>query len=117
MHKHTNKHAYTGYTTANTLAASGRSAGGLLMGAVANLRPDVFRAIVAGVPFVDVMTTMCDPSIPLTVTEWEEWGNPNEKKYFDYMLQYSPVDNVRAVVGLACVCMCCVCMCCVCMYV
>ena len=76
-----------GVTTADRIAISGRSAGGLLVGAVINMRPDLFRACVAGVPFVDVMTTMCDPSIPLTVTEWEEWGNPNEAKYHDYMKQ------------------------------
>uniref|UniRef100_A0A6U4XG41 Prolyl endopeptidase n=1 Tax=Hemiselmis andersenii TaxID=464988 RepID=A0A6U4XG41_HEMAN len=83
-----------GVTTSDRLAITGRSAGGLLVGAVVNMRPDLFRACVAGVPFVDVMTTMCDPSIPLTVTEWEEWGNPNEDRYHDYMMSYSPVDNV-----------------------
>jgi len=61
------------------------------------MRPDLFKAAVGGVPFVDLMTTMSDPSIPLTIGEWEEWGNPNEKKFFDYMLSYSPIDNVRAV--------------------
>jgi oligopeptidase B len=85
----------SGYTQPSQLAISGRSAGGLLMGTVLNLRPDLFKAAVAGVPFVDIMVTMCDPSIPLTITEWEEWGNPNEKKYYDYMLSYSPVDNVK----------------------
>eukprot|EP00949_MAST-11_sp_MAST-11-sp1_P002494 g2494.t1 len=84
-----------GFTTASTLACEGRSAGGLLMGNVANMRPDLWRVVVAGVPFVDLMNTMCDPSIPLTTGEWEEWGNPNEDKYFDYMLSYSPYDNVR----------------------
>jgi len=64
-------------------------------GTVINLRPDLFKCAVAGVPFVDIMVTMSDPSIPLTITEWEEWGNPNEKKYFDYMMSYSPVDNVK----------------------
>ncbi|KAG5484620.1 hypothetical protein CUR178_07211 [Leishmania enriettii] len=83
-------------TTPSQLACEGRSAGGLLVGAVLNMRPDLFKAALAGVPFVDVMTTMCDPSIPLTTGEWEEWGNPNEYKYYDYMLSYSPVDNVRA---------------------
>ncbi|KAJ1482204.1 peptidase S9, prolyl oligopeptidase, partial [Baffinella frigidus] len=73
----------------------GRSAGGLLVGNVINMRPDLFKAAVAGVPFVDLMTTMSDPSIPLTIGEWEEWGNPNEKKFYDYMLSYSPVDNIR----------------------
>jgi len=65
------------------------------MGNVVNWRPDLFQAVVAGVPFVDLMNTMCDPSIPLTTGEWEEWGNPNEDKYFDTMLSYSPYDNVR----------------------
>jgi len=86
----------TGYTSPKTLAIEGRSAGGLLMGAVLNMRPDLFQVAVAGVPFVDVMNTMCDPSIPLTTGEWEEWGNPNEYKYFDYMRSYSPLDNIIA---------------------
>ena len=85
----------TGRTTADTLSCEGRSAGGLLIAAVLNMRPDLWACAIAGVPFVDVMTTMCDASIPLTTWEWEEWGNPNEHKYFDYMLSYSPVDNVR----------------------
>jgi len=85
-----------GYTSADRLAARGGSAGGLLMGAVVNLRPDLFRAILAHVPFVDVMNTMLDDSIPLTVIEYEEWGNPNDKEYFDYMLSYSPYDNVES---------------------
>jgi oligopeptidase B len=85
-----------GFTTPDQMSCEGRSAGGMLVGAVVNMRPDLFKAVVAGVPFVDVMTTMCDPSIPLTTNEWEEWGNPNVPKYFDYMLSYSPVDNVRA---------------------
>ena len=72
----------------------GRSAGGLLMGAVSNLRPDLFKGIVAEVPFVDVVTTMLDASIPLTTGEYDEWGNPNQKEYYDYMLSYSPYDNV-----------------------
>ena len=83
------------YTTSDKLAISGGSAGGLLMGAVTNLRPELFKVVVADVPFVDVMNTMLDETIPLTVTEYEEWGNPNEKKYFDYMLSYSPYDNVE----------------------
>lgn len=83
-----------GMTTTAQLACEGRSAGGLLMGAVLNMRPDLFQAAIAGVPFVDVMTTMCDPSIPLTTGEWEEWGNPNEHKYYDYMRSYSPMENV-----------------------
>ena len=86
----------SGYTSAERLAARGGSAGGLLMGAVANLRPDLFAAIVAGVPFVDVVTTMLDPSLPLTVTEWEEWGDPREPDAYARMKAYSPYDNVRA---------------------
>ena len=72
----------------------GRSAGGLLVGNVVNDAPELFTAAIAGVPFVDLMTTMCDPSIPLTTEEWEEWGNPNEKTYYEYMLSYSPIDNI-----------------------
>lgn len=83
-------------TEPSQLACEGRSAGGLLIGAVLNMRPDLFKVAIAGVPFVDVMTTMCDPSIPLTTGEWEEWGNPNECKYYEYMLSYSPIDNVKA---------------------
>jgi len=85
-----------GYTSPDRLAARGGSAGGLLMGAVVNLRPDLFGAVLAHVPFVDVINTMLDDSIPLTVIEYEEWGNPNELEYFDYMLSYSPYDNVEA---------------------
>lgn len=85
-----------GYTKPEKLTAMGRSAGGLLMGAVANLRPDLFSAIVAGVPFVDVINTMLDPTIPLTVIEWEEWGNPADPEYYAYMKSYSPYDNVEA---------------------
>ncbi|MCU0236050.1 MAG: S9 family peptidase [Acidobacteria bacterium] len=85
-----------GYTSPAKLFASGGSAGGLLMGAVANLRPDLFRGIVAAVPFVDVVTTMLDPSIPLTTSEYDEWGDPNQAACYDYMLSYSPYDNVRA---------------------
>ncbi len=85
-----------GYTTPAQLVAEGRSAGGLLMGAITNMRPDLFAGIVAGVPFVDVINTMLDPSIPLTVIEWEEWGDPNDPVYYDYMKSYSPYDNVEA---------------------
>jgi oligopeptidase B len=85
-----------GYTSPGKLFASGGSAGGLLMGAVANLRPDLFRGIIAAVPFVDVVTTMLDPSIPLTTSEYDEWGDPNRADCYDYMLSYSPYDNVRA---------------------
>ncbi len=84
-----------GYTSSDLLYAEGRSAGGLLMGAVANMRPDLFKGIVAAVPFVDVVTTMLDDSIPLTTSEYDEWGNPNEKEYYHYMLSYSPYDNVE----------------------
>ncbi|RHZ09498.1 hypothetical protein DYB37_014069, partial [Aphanomyces astaci] len=80
----------TKVTSPSHMTCEGRSAGGLLVGAVLNLRPDLFTAAVAGVPFVDVMNTMSDATIPLTTGEWAEWGNPNELKYFDYMLQYSP---------------------------
>lgn len=84
------------YTGTDRLVASGGSAGGLLMGAVANMRPDLYGVIVADVPFVDVVTTMLDESIPLTTYEYDEWGNPNDRKYYDYMLSYSPYDNVKA---------------------
>jgi oligopeptidase B len=85
-----------GFTSSQKLSAMGGSAGGLLIGAVANMRADLFHALVAQVPFVDVVTTMLDEDIPLTTGEYEEWGNPNEKAYFDYMLSYSPYDNVKA---------------------
>jgi oligopeptidase B len=85
-----------GYGSKDRLVIEGRSAGGLLMGAVLNLRPDLFKAAIVGVPFVDVMNTMLDESLPLTVTEFEEWGNPKEKPAFDYMITYSPYDNVAA---------------------
>ena len=85
-----------GYTSKERLVCNGGSAGGLLMGAVANLRPDLFKAVMADVPFVDVINTMSDPTIPLTVIEYEEWGNPADKEYFDYMKSYSPYDNVEA---------------------
>ncbi|HMH80742.1 MAG TPA: S9 family peptidase [Candidatus Acidoferrum sp.] len=85
-----------GYGSKDRLVIEGRSAGGLLMGAVLNMRPDLFHAALVGVPFVDVMNTMLDESVPLTVTEFEEWGNPKEKPAFDYMLTYSPYDNIQA---------------------
>ena len=85
-----------GYTTPALLYAQGESAGGLLMGAVVNLRPDLFHGVVAQVPFVDVVTTMLDASIPLTTSEYDEWGNPNDSTYYRYMLSYSPYDNVEA---------------------
>ena len=84
------------YTNKDKLFAMGGSAGGLLMGAIVNLRPDMFKGIVASVPFVDVVTTMLDESIPLTTGEYDEWGNPNDKEYYDYILSYSPYDNVEA---------------------
>ena len=83
------------FTAPEKLFAMGRSAGGLLMGAISNLRPDLFKGIVAEVPFVDVVTTMLDSSIPLTTGEYDEWGDPNQKDYYDYMMSYSPYDNVE----------------------
>ncbi|MEZ4636725.1 MAG: prolyl oligopeptidase family serine peptidase [Caldilineaceae bacterium] len=85
-----------GYTRPDKLVINGRSAGGLLMGAVTNLRPDLFAGVIAGVPFVDVINTMLDPTIPLTVPEYEEWGNPNDPVYYAYMKSYSPYDNLEA---------------------
>ncbi len=82
------------YTTTDKLFAMGGSAGGLLMGAVVNYRPDLFKGVIAAVPFVDVVTTMLDESIPLTTGEYDEWGNPHEKEYYEYMLSYSPYDQV-----------------------
>lgn len=84
------------YTNAQKLFAMGGSAGGLLMGAVTNMRPDLFKGVIAAVPFVDVVTTMLDDSIPLTTGEYDEWGNPNHKEYYDYIKSYSPYDNVEA---------------------
>ena len=78
------------------LAINGGSAGGLLMGAVTNLRPDLFAAVLAEVPFVDVVNTMLDASLPLTVIEYDEWGNPNEREYYEYIRSYSPYDNVES---------------------
>ena len=84
-----------GYGDPARVAIEGGSAGGLLMGAVTNLRPDLFRAVLSHVPFVDVMNTMLDASLPLTVPEYEEWGDPNDEQYFRYMLSYSPYDNLK----------------------
>jgi oligopeptidase B len=84
------------YTAPDRLFAMGGSAGGLLMGAVINMAPQLFKGVVALVPFVDVVTTMLDETIPLTTAEYDEWGNPHEKEYYDYMLSYSPYDNVEA---------------------
>jgi len=85
-----------GYTTPGQLYALGGSAGGLLMGAVINQRPDLFNGVVAAVPFVDVVTTMMDDTIPLTTFEYDEWGNPSDPLYYRYMLSYSPYDQVSA---------------------
>ena len=84
------------YSSSDRIMAQGGSAGGLLVGAVVNMAPELFHGVIADVPFVDVVTTMLDESIPLTTGEFDEWGNPNEKEYYDYMLSYSPYDNVEA---------------------
>ena len=83
------------YTSSEHLYCSGGSAGGLLIGAVINMEPDIWKGAIARVPFVDVVTTMLDPSIPLTSNEWGEWGDPREKKYYEYMLSYSPYDQIK----------------------
>ena len=83
------------YADASRVVATGGSAGGLLVGAVANFTPEEYRAIVAHVPFVDVVTTMLDSGIPLTTNEYDEWGDPHQREFYDYMLSYSPYDNVR----------------------
>lgn len=85
-----------GYTSPDRMFAQGGSAGGLLIGAVINLRPDLFAGVIADVPWVDVVTTMLDETVPLTTSEYDEWGNPNDKTYYEYMLSYSPYDNVEA---------------------
>jgi len=84
------------YTSPEHLYAEGGSAGGLLMGAVVNMAPELYKGVIAQVPFMDVITTMLDDTIPLTTGEYDEWGNPNEKEYYDYMKSYSPYDNVKA---------------------
>lgn len=84
-----------GYTNAGNLYAYGGSAGGLLMGAILNMAPELYNGVIAAVPFVDVVTTMLDDSIPLTTSEYDEWGNPNEKEYYEYMKSYSPYDQVK----------------------
>lgn len=83
------------YTTPDQLFAMGGSAGGLLMGAIVNMKPELYKGVIAAVPFVDVVTTMLDESIPLTTGEFDEWGNPKDKEYYDYILSYSPYDNVK----------------------
>jgi oligopeptidase B len=83
------------YTSPDRIVIQGGSAGGLLMGAVVNMRPDLFKAAIVQVPFVDVMNTMLDASLPLTTSEYIEWGNPNEKEAFDYMIKYSPYENIK----------------------
>lgn len=85
-----------GYAAKDRVAAAGGSAGGLLMGAVSNMAPDRYRVILSQVPFVDVVTTMLDASIPLTTNEYDEWGNPEQRQFYDYMLSYSPYDNLKA---------------------
>jgi len=85
-----------GYASKDRVAAQGGSAGGLLMGAISNLAPEEYRVIISQVPFVDVVTTMLDPSIPLTTNEYDEWGNPELEEYYDYILRYSPYDNLAA---------------------
>ena len=85
------------YTDSNSLFCQGASAGGLLIGVVVNMEPSIWKGALAGVPFVDAVTTMLDPSIPLTSNEWDEWGDPREKEYYDYMLSYSPYDQVRKI--------------------
>jgi oligopeptidase B len=82
------------YTSSDRLAVTGGSAGGLLMGAVLNMRPELCKVALLRVPFVDVLSTMLDASLPLTVGEYEEWGNPHNKPYYQYMRQYSPYDNI-----------------------
>ena len=92
--RHLVKHKYA---DPNRLYARGGSAGGLLMGAVVNMAPELYHGVIADVPFVDVVTTMLDDSIPLTTSEYDEWGNPNDPEYYRYMLSYSPYDNVQAI--------------------
>ena len=84
------------YAAPGQVFAKGGSAGGLLMGAVVNLKPRLFKGVISNVPFVDVVTTMLDDTIPLTTGEYDEWGNPNNKKYYNYILSYSPYDQVKA---------------------
>ena len=83
------------YTAKGRIVASGGSAGGMLIGAVVNLRPDLFKAVIADVPFVDVLNTMLDDTLPLTTMEYNEWGNPKDQQFYDYIKSYSPYDNVK----------------------
>jgi oligopeptidase B len=85
-----------GYAAKGNIVAAGGSAGGMLMGVVVNLRPDLFKAVVAHVPFVDVLNTMLDGTLPLTTMEYNEWGNPEQKGYYECIKSYSPYDNVKA---------------------
>ena len=85
-----------GYTTKGNIVSSGGSAGGMLLGAIVNLRPDLFKAVIADVPFVDVLNTMLDDTLPLTTMEDNEWGNPNDPQYYNYIKSYSPYDNVKS---------------------
>jgi len=85
------------YSSSNHMYAYGGSAGGLLVGAVMNMAPELYNGIIAAVPFVDVVTTMLDETIPLTTSEYDEWGNPNEEKFYNYILSYSPYDNVSKI--------------------
>jgi oligopeptidase B len=85
-----------GYAARDKVFAAGGSAGGLLMGVIANIAPEKYAGLVANVPFVDIVTTMLDTTIPLTTLEYDEWGDPNERDFYDYMLSYSPYDNVRS---------------------
>jgi oligopeptidase B len=90
------------YGAKDKIAISGRSAGGLLIGAVLTMRPDLFTSAIAEVAFVDVLTTMLDSSIPLTTAEWDEWGNPNKEEFYYYMKSYSPMDNVSPTLFIFC---------------
>jgi oligopeptidase B len=83
------------YTSSDKLLISGGSAGGMLIGGVTNMRPDLFMAVIADIPFLDVLNTMLDPSLPLTVLEYDEWGNPNDEEYYYYIKSYSPYDNIE----------------------
>ena len=84
------------YTNMNGITIEGASAGGLLVGASMTMRPDLFRTVIANVPFVDVLNTMSDPLIPLTTQEWEQWGNPNQKEYYEYIKKYCPYTNIKS---------------------